>query len=71
MYAIRSYYAVELNDGEMETVVPANLIIATGSRPRSLPGLVPNGERILSSDEALLLEDLPESMIIVGRNNFV
>lgn len=58
--------AVELNDGEMETVVPTNLIIATGSRPRSLPGLVPNGEHILSSDEALLLEDLPESMIIVG-----
>lgn len=58
--------AVELSDAEMETVVPANLIIATGSRPRILPGLTPDGQHILSSDEALLLEELPKSMIIVG-----
>ncbi|RRJ66452.1 dihydrolipoyl dehydrogenase [Paenibacillus oralis] len=58
--------AVELADGEMETVVPANLIIATGSRPRTLPGLVPDGKHVLSSDEALVLEELPGSMIIVG-----
>lgn len=58
--------AVELSDGEMETVVPANLIIATGSRPRILPGLTPDGQYLLSSDEALLLEELPKSMIIVG-----
>lgn len=58
--------AVELNDGEMETVVPANLIIATGSRPRSLPGLAPDGLHVLSSDEALVLEDLPASMLIIG-----
>ncbi|WP_068499380.1 dihydrolipoyl dehydrogenase [Paenibacillus kribbensis] len=58
--------AVELEDGEMETVVPAHLIIATGSRPRVLPGLEPDGEFILSSDEALMLEELPASLIIVG-----
>lgn len=58
--------AVELADGEMETVVPANLIIATGSLPRTLPGLVPDGKHVLSSDEALVLEELPGSMIIVG-----
>ncbi|SDG06664.1 dihydrolipoamide dehydrogenase [Fontibacillus panacisegetis] len=58
--------AVELNDGEMETVVPTNLIIATGSRPRNLPGLTPDGQYVLSSDEALLLDELPDSMIIVG-----
>lgn len=58
--------AVELNDGEMETIVPTNLIIATGSRPRVLPGLEPDGKHVLSSDEALLLEELPASMIIVG-----
>ncbi|WP_179032792.1 dihydrolipoyl dehydrogenase [Paenibacillus kribbensis] len=58
--------AVELEDGEMETVVPAHLMIATGSRPRVLPGLEPDGEFILSSDEALMLEELPASLIIVG-----
>ncbi|AJE53490.1 dihydrolipoyl dehydrogenase [Paenibacillus polymyxa] len=58
--------AVELEDGEMETIVPAHLIIATGSRPRVLPGLEPDGEFILSSDEALTMENLPASLIIVG-----
>lgn len=58
--------AVELNDGEMETVVPTNLIIATGSRPRTLPGLTPDGIHVLSSDEALVLEELPGSMLIIG-----
>ncbi|NIK67624.1 dihydrolipoyl dehydrogenase [Paenibacillus sp. BK720] len=58
--------AVELADGEMESVVSTNLIIATGSRPRHLPGLKPDGVHILSSDDALRLEKLPESMLIVG-----
>lgn len=58
--------AVELSNGDMETVVPANLIIATGSRPRTLPGLRPDGVHVLSSDEALELQELPESMLIIG-----
>lgn len=58
--------AVELDNGEMENVVPNHLIIATGSRPRILPGLEPDGRYILSSDEALNLEELPESIMIVG-----
>lgn len=58
--------AVELDNGEMETVTSKNLIIATGSRPRHLPGLKPDGEFIHSSDEALVLEELPSSMLIVG-----
>ncbi|MFC4777480.1 dihydrolipoyl dehydrogenase [Paenibacillus sp. GCM10023252] len=58
--------AVELPDGEMESVISQNLIIATGSRPRSLPGLTPDGVHILTSDEVLLLDKLPESILIVG-----
>lgn len=58
--------AVELEHDEMETVVPANLIIATGSRPRTLAGLQPDGVHVLSSDEALTLEELPASILIVG-----
>ncbi|MGO4539807.1 dihydrolipoyl dehydrogenase [Paenibacillus sp. 2TAB19] len=58
--------AVELPDGEMESVVSTNLIIATGSRPRTLPGLEPDGEYILTSDEALVMDKLPKSIIIVG-----
>lgn len=54
------------NGGENEMLVPKNVIIATGSRPRPLPGLEPDGERVLSSDEALELEKLPASIVIVG-----
>ncbi|WP_405141550.1 dihydrolipoyl dehydrogenase [Paenibacillus sp. FSL H7-0942] len=58
--------AVEFEDGEMDTVVPTNLIIATGSRPRVLPGLEPDGKFIMSSDEALRMDELPTSLVIVG-----
>lgn len=58
--------AVELADGEMESVVSTNLIIATGSRPRSLPGLEPDGNLILNSDHALQMDNLPKAVLIVG-----
>ncbi|MCY7856601.1 dihydrolipoyl dehydrogenase [Bacillus sonorensis] len=59
--------SVEMASGaENEMLVPKNVIIATGSRPRSLPGLEPDGENILSSDDALELEHLPASIVIVG-----
>lgn len=59
--------SVEMNDGsENEMLIPQNVIIATGSRPKTLPGLAIDGELVLTSDEALKLESLPKSMIIVG-----
>ncbi|MED4463781.1 dihydrolipoyl dehydrogenase [Metabacillus fastidiosus] len=59
--------SVEMNDGsENEMLLPANLIIATGSRPSSLQGLEIDGEYVLTSDEALALANLPKSMIIIG-----
>ncbi|EGL83412.1 dihydrolipoamide dehydrogenase [Caldalkalibacillus thermarum TA2.A1] len=59
--------SVEKTTGEEnEMLVPKNLIIATGSRPRTLPGLEIDGTHVLTSDEALELEALPQSMIIVG-----
>ncbi|THE11256.1 dihydrolipoyl dehydrogenase [Bacillus timonensis] len=59
--------SVEMNNGEEnEMLIPKNVIIATGSRPRSLPGLEIDGEYVLTSDEALQMESLPNSIIIVG-----
>ncbi|MBC1563925.1 dihydrolipoyl dehydrogenase [Listeria booriae] len=59
--------SVEFNDGtENEMLIPKNLIIATGSKPRALNGLAFDEEFVLSSDGALQLESLPESIIIVG-----
>jgi len=42
------------------------LIVATGSRPRPLPGLDFDGERIINSDHATLAKALPKSVVIVG-----
>lgn len=58
--------AVELPDGESETLVPKQLIIATGSRPRTLPDLAIDGKVVLNSDDALQLEELPKSVVIIG-----
>jgi dihydrolipoamide dehydrogenase len=59
--------SVEFENGEEnEILISQNLIIATGSKPRTLPGLEIDGESVLTSDEALNLEMLPNSIIIVG-----
>ncbi len=59
--------SVEYEEGkESEILIPKNVIIATGSRPRTLPGLEADHEYVLTSDEALELEQLPKSIIIVG-----
>ncbi len=42
------------------------LILATGSRPRALPGLDFDGEQILSSDHVLQLRDVPGRVVIIG-----
>ncbi|WP_202076758.1 dihydrolipoyl dehydrogenase [Caldalkalibacillus salinus] len=59
--------SVEKNNGEENDIlVPKNVIIATGSKPRTLPGLEIDGEYTLTSDEALELTSLPSSVVIVG-----
>jgi dihydrolipoamide dehydrogenase len=42
------------------------LILATGSRPRALPGIDFDGEQVLSSDHVLQLRDVPGRVVIVG-----
>lgn len=59
--------SVEMNNGEEnEMLIPKNVILATGSRPNTLPGLEVDGNYVLSSEEALKLGQLPKSIIIVG-----
>ena len=43
-----------------------NVILATGSRPRSLPGITPDGKSILTSDEILEIKQIPKSLIVIG-----
>jgi dihydrolipoamide dehydrogenase len=49
-----------------EPLKAANIIIATGSRPASIPGTPLDETNILSSNGALELKELPKSMLIVG-----
>jgi len=43
-----------------------NVILATGSRPKSLPGIAPDGKVILTSDEILQLKEIPKSLVVIG-----
>jgi len=47
-------------------VEASHIIIATGARPRELPGIKVDGVRVITSKEAMLLEEPPGSMIIIG-----
>ncbi|MEU3417587.1 dihydrolipoyl dehydrogenase [Streptomyces murinus] len=42
------------------------IVLATGSRPRALPGLVPDGRRVVTSDDALFAPGLPDSVLVLG-----
>ncbi|MCL6453230.1 MAG: dihydrolipoyl dehydrogenase [Alicyclobacillus sp.] len=57
---------VDYGAGETQILSPRFTLLATGSRPKPLPGLPFDGKRVLSSDDALELEHLPASALIVG-----
>ncbi|MAT99634.1 MAG: dihydrolipoyl dehydrogenase [Anaerolineaceae bacterium] len=57
---------VKLNEGGEETVSGKNIIVATGARPRTIPGVEFDGERIISYIEAIMSDSPPEKLIIVG-----
>ncbi|MBE3594646.1 MAG: FAD-dependent oxidoreductase [Candidatus Carbobacillus altaicus] len=53
-----------LSEGEL--ISGTHVVLATGSRPRSLPGLTPDGRRIFDSDSLWKMETLPKSVVILG-----
>jgi dihydrolipoyl dehydrogenase len=55
--------AVEVNG---ERVTGRNIILATGSYSKTLPGLEIDGERVFASEEALALDRVPASAIVLG-----
>jgi dihydrolipoamide dehydrogenase len=52
--------------GTSETLAFAHAIIATGSRPASVPGLSIDSPRVMDSTAALDLPDIPKSLLVVG-----
>ncbi|WP_196886049.1 dihydrolipoyl dehydrogenase [Aureivirga sp. CE67] len=53
-------------DGSIETIESAKTIIATGSKPSSLPFITLDKERVITSTEALKLKEIPKHMIVIG-----
>lgn len=53
-------------DGSSEIIESKNIIIATGSKPSSLPFIQLDKERIITSTEALKLKEVPKHLVIIG-----
>ncbi len=54
-------------NGEKQITITANkIIIATGSKPNHFPGMEPDKERIITSTEALSLNEIPKELIVIG-----
>lgn len=53
-------------DGTSETISGENIIIATGSKPSVLKGVDIDKKRIITSTEALKLEEIPQHLLIIG-----
>jgi dihydrolipoamide dehydrogenase len=58
---------VEITDGAKQTLTATKeIIVATGSAPRSIPGIEIDRKQIITSDEAIGLKTIPKSMVIMG-----
>ena len=57
---------IEANDGSSETIEAHKTIIATGSKPSTLPFITIDKERIITSTEALKLIEVPKHLIVIG-----
>jgi len=64
---LRSATAVEVAGPKgSQTLEAKNVILATGSEPRSLPGVAIDEERVISSNGAVRIERAPRSLVIIG-----
>ena len=61
-----SLEAADTVSGDKCALSARAIIIAAGSRPKSIPGLDFDGKFILSSDDALMMKELPRRALIVG-----
>jgi len=57
---------ITIVDGETQTVEAKEIIVATGSSPRSVSGIEIDHKRIITSDEAIHLPQVPKSLIVMG-----
>ncbi|HEX6974394.1 MAG TPA: dihydrolipoyl dehydrogenase [Vicinamibacterales bacterium] len=58
---------VEITEGDKQSLVARKeIIVATGSQPRSVPGIEIDRTRIITSDEAINMKEIPKSIAIMG-----
>jgi dihydrolipoamide dehydrogenase len=58
---------VQLGDGDVQTLSAGKeIIVATGSAARSVPGIEIDRRRIITSDEAIHLREIPKTLVIIG-----
>ncbi|MDP9435151.1 MAG: dihydrolipoyl dehydrogenase [Actinomycetota bacterium] len=57
---------VTLSDGGTHRIEAGHVLLATGSVPRSIPGLEIDHERVITSDDALKMDRVPASVVILG-----
>lgn len=57
---------IEGKNGKKESIEAKNTIIATGSKPSTLPFIKLDKERVITSTEALKLQEIPKHMIVIG-----
>jgi dihydrolipoamide dehydrogenase len=62
----KTHVKVSKKDGSSEIIEGINIIIATGSKPASLPFIKLDKERIMTSTEALKLPEVPKHLIVIG-----
>ncbi len=53
-------------DGKSQEIATKNIILATGARARTLPGLEPDGKLIWTYKEAMVPEAMPKSLLVIG-----
>ena len=58
--------AVEKKDGGTAEISAPHIVLATGARPRALPDIRPDGERIWTYREAMVPEAIPGSVLVIG-----
>lgn len=57
---------IKKDDGSVEKIESAKTIIATGSKPSTLPGIEIDKKRVITSTEALELTEVPKHMVLIG-----
>lgn len=58
--------SIKSSDGKVTEIKGEKIIIATGSKPSSIPGVTIDKKKIITSTEALNLQEIPKSMVIIG-----